>query len=108
MSVVYNIAVLKQFAFGGIKTFWVQIYKDFGLYQVLCIIYYAKLIKIFRPKKIDNFYSKNVSIPPYCILLSSVPTVLSPDKCGTITNPYDLGNTFNNYFPSITETTKKA
>ena len=26
----------------------------------------------------------------------------------TITNPYDTANTFNNYFASIAETTKKA
>ena len=26
---------------------------------------------------------------------------------GTITNPYDIANTFNNYFASIAETTKK-
>ena len=26
----------------------------------------------------------------------------------TITNPYDIANTFNNYFASIAETTKKS
>ena len=39
---------------------------------------------------------------------SSVPTVLSLDNGDTITNPYDIANTFNNYFASIAETTKKA
>ena len=39
---------------------------------------------------------------------SSVPTVLSYDNGDTITNPYDIANTFNNYFTSIAETTKKA
>ena len=39
---------------------------------------------------------------------SSVPTVLSRDNADTITNPYDIGNTFNNYFVSIAETTKKS
>ena len=39
---------------------------------------------------------------------SSVPTLLSLDNDDTITNPYDLANTFNNYFVSIAETTKKA
>ena len=39
---------------------------------------------------------------------SSVLTVLSLDNGVTITNPYDIANTFNNYFASITETTKKA
>ena len=38
---------------------------------------------------------------------SSVPTVLSLDSGNTITNPYDIANTFNNYFVSIAETTKK-
>ena len=38
---------------------------------------------------------------------SSIPTVLSLDYGDTITNPYDIANTFNNYFTSITETTKK-
>ena len=39
---------------------------------------------------------------------SSVPTVLSLDNGDTITNPYDIANTFNNYFASIAETTKKS
>ena len=38
---------------------------------------------------------------------SSVPTVLSLDNGDTITNPYDIANTFNNYFASIAEITKK-
>ena len=28
------------------------------------------------------------------------------DNCDTITDPYDIANTFNNYFASIAETTK--
>ena len=40
-------------------------------------------------------------------VVSSIPTVLSLDNGDTITNPYDIANTFNNYFASITETTKK-
>ena len=39
---------------------------------------------------------------------SSIPTVLSLDNGDTITSPYDIANTFNNYFASIAETTKKA
>ena len=39
---------------------------------------------------------------------SSVPTVLSLENSDTITNPYDIGNTFNNYFTSIAETTKRS
>ena len=34
--------------------------------------------------------------------------MLSLDNGDTITNPYDIGNTFNNYFPSIAETTKES
>ena len=37
---------------------------------------------------------------------SSLPTVLPLDNGDTITNPYDIANTFNNYFASIAETTK--
>ena len=39
---------------------------------------------------------------------SRVPTALSLDNGDTITNPYDIANTFNNYFASIAETTKKS
>ena len=39
---------------------------------------------------------------------SRVPTVLSLNNGDTITNPYDTANTFDNYFASIAETTKKA
>ena len=39
---------------------------------------------------------------------NSVPNVLSLDNGDTITNPYDIANTFNNYFASIAETTNKA
>ena len=38
---------------------------------------------------------------------SSIPTVLSLDNGDTITNPFDIANTFNNYFASIAETTEK-
>ena len=38
---------------------------------------------------------------------SSVPTVLSLDNGDTINNTYDNVNTFNNYFASTAETTKK-
>ena len=39
---------------------------------------------------------------------SSVSTVLSLDNGDTITNPYDIANTFNNYFAYVAETTKKS
>ena len=38
----------------------------------------------------------------------NVPTVLSLDNGNTTTNSYDIANTFNNYFASIAETTKKT
>ena len=38
---------------------------------------------------------------------SSAPTVLLLDNGDTTTNPYDIANTFNNYFASIAETTLK-
>ena len=38
---------------------------------------------------------------------SNVPTIPSLDNGDTITNPYDIANTFNNYFASIAETMKK-
>ena len=41
-------------------------------------------------------------------IASSIPTVLSLDSGDTITNPYDITNTFNNYFASIAETIKKS
>ena len=38
---------------------------------------------------------------------SNVTVVLSLDNGKTITNPYDIANTFDNYFASIAETIKK-
>ena len=38
---------------------------------------------------------------------SSIPTVLFLDNGNTITNRYDIANTFNYYFSSIAEITKK-
>ena len=34
---------------------------------------------------------------------SSIPSVLFLDNGDTITNPYDIANTFNNYFAFIAE-----
>ena len=41
-------------------------------------------------------------------VVSNVPTVLSLDNGDTITNLYDIANTFNYYFASIAQTTKKS
>ena len=38
---------------------------------------------------------------------SNVPTVPSLDHGGTITNPYDIANTINNCFASVTKTKKR-
>ena len=38
---------------------------------------------------------------------SSIPTVLSLSNGDTITNPYDIANTFINYFVSVAETAIK-
>ena len=39
---------------------------------------------------------------------SSIPVVLSLDNGDTITNLYDIANTFNNYFVPKAETAKKS
>ena len=44
---------------------------------------------------------------PVKTVASSVPTLLYFDNGDTITNSYDISNTFNNYFSSIAETTKQ-
>ena len=45
----------------------------------------------------------------FLIFLKTVASrVLSLNNGDTITNPYDIANTFNNYFASIAETTKKS
>ena len=41
------------------------------------------------------------------LVASNEPTVLSLDNGDTISNPYNIANTFNNYFASVAETTKK-
>ena len=46
-----------------------------------------------------------VSLKP---VVCSTPTVISLDNGDIITNSYDIANTFNNYFASIAETTKKT
>ena len=57
---------------------------------------------------IKNIWKKIKSLVSLKTVASSVPTVLSLDNSDTITNPYDIAKTFNNYFASIAETTKKA
>ena len=58
--------------------------------------------------KIKNTCKGIISIISLKTVAFSVTTVLSPDNGDTITNPYDIANTFNNCFASIAETTKKS
>ena len=57
---------------------------------------------------IKNTWNRIKSLISVKTVASSVPTVLSLDNGDTITNPYDIANTFNNYFASIAETTKTS
>ena len=57
---------------------------------------------------IKNTWSTIKSLISLKNVASSIPTALSLDNGDTITNPYDIANTFNNYFASIAETTKKS
>ena len=50
---------------------------------------------------IKNMWKWIKSLVSLKTLASSIPTVLSLDNGDTITNPYDIANTFNNYFASI-------
>ena len=59
-------------------------------------------------KSIKNTWKGIKSLIFLKTVASSIPTVLSLDNGDTITNPNDIANTFNNYFASIAETTKKS
>ena len=56
---------------------------------------------------IKNTWKRIKSLISLKTVASGVPAVLTLDNGDTITNPYDIANTFNNYFASIAETTKK-
>ena len=58
-------------------------------------------------KNIKNTWKGMKSLISLKTVTSSIPTVLSLDNGDTITNSYDIANTFNNYFASIAETTQK-
>ena len=49
-----------------------------------------------------------MSLSSLKVVASIVPTVLPLDNDDTKTNPYDIGNTFNNYFASVAETMKQS
>ena len=69
----------------------------------------AYFVKYFEANwnNIKNTWKGIKSLITLKSVASNVPTVLSLDNGDTITNPYDIANTFNNYFASIAETTKK-
>ena len=56
---------------------------------------------------IKNTWKEIKSLISLKTLAFNIPTVLSLDNGDTGTNPYDIASTFNNYFGSIAETTKK-
>ena len=59
-------------------------------------------------KSIKNTQKGIKSLISLKTVACSILTVLSLDNGDTLTNPYDIANTFNNYFASIAETTKKG
>ena len=79
----------------------------------------STLMKKSKQAYYDNYFERNwnnirntgkgiKSLISLKTVASNVPTVLSLDNGDTVTNPYDIPNTFNNYFASIAETTKKT
>ena len=69
--------------------------------------YYDKYFEI-NWNNIKNTCKGIKSVISLNTVASSAPTVLFLDNGDTITNPYDIVNTFNNYFASIAETTKES
>ena len=84
---------------------------------------YRNLLSTFKKKSkqvyYDRYFERNwnniqstwkeiKSLISLKTVASSIPTVLFFDNGDTITNPYDIANTFNNYFVSIAETTKRT
>ena len=59
-------------------------------------------------KNIKNTWKGIKSLISLKTAASSTQTVLSLDNGDTITNLYNIASTFNNYFSSIAETTKKS
>ena len=68
--------------------------------------YYDKYFE--RNWNIKNTWKGIKSLISLKTVASHVPTVLSLDNGDTITNRYDIANTFKSYFASIAETTEKA
>ena len=64
------------------------------------------MINILKEIGIKNIWKEIKSFISLKTVASNVPSVLSVNNGDTITNPYDIANTINNYFVSITETKK--
>ena len=69
--------------------------------------YYDKYFER-NQNNIKNTWKRIKSLISLKTVASGVPAVLTLDNGDTITNPYDIANTFNNYFASIAETTKRS
>ena len=80
---------------------------------------YRNLLSTLMKKSKQAYYERNwnnikntwkgiKSLISLKTVASSVPAVLSLDNGDTIANAYDIAYTFNNYFASIAEATKKA
>ena len=69
------------------------------------LAYYNKYFET-NWNNIQNTWKGIRSLISIKFVASSVPTVLSLDNGDTITNPYDIANTFNDYFTSIAATMK--
>ena len=76
----------------------------------------STLMKKSKQAYYDKYFERNWNnikntwkgIKSLTSVASNVPNVLSLDNGDTLTNPYDIANTFNNYFASIAETTQKT
>ena len=68
-------------------------------------VYYDKYFER-NWNNIKNTWKGIKSLISLKTVASKVPTVPSLDNGKTITNPYDIANTFNNYFASTAETAK--
>ena len=64
------------------------------------------MVNILKETGIISRTNGKVSNPYFC-KKCSIPCV-SLDNGDSITNPYDIANTFNDYFASIAETLKKS
>ena len=66
----------------------------------------STLMKKSNQAYYDKYFERNWNNIKNTWKGPTVPTVLSLDNGDTATNPYDIANTFNNYFASIADTTK--